>query len=240
VTTDAFIITCEHGGNRIPAPYRALFREQGELLDSHRGHDPGALLMARTLAQALRAPLVASTTSRLLVDLNRSPGHPRLFSPTVRQAPAALRRAIVAAHYLPYREQVEHLVAGAVKRGRCVIHISSHSFTPVLDGQVRSADVGLLYHPRRAGEVRLCAHWKSAILAHAPTLRVRRNYPYEGKGDGLTNHLRRHFPATAYLGIELEINQAIALQPAGRWLALRTMLVATLRRALATHNLGKS
>jgi hypothetical protein len=25
---DSFIITCEHGRNRIPAPYRRLFREQ--------------------------------------------------------------------------------------------------------------------------------------------------------------------------------------------------------------------
>jgi predicted N-formylglutamate amidohydrolase len=73
----AFLVTCEHGGNRIPAPYRKLFVRQRALLDSHRGWDPGALQMARALSTALRAPLVASTTSRLLVDLNRSAGHPR-------------------------------------------------------------------------------------------------------------------------------------------------------------------
>jgi len=71
---DAFIITCEHGGNRIPASYRQLFRGQRALLDSHRGYDPGALVMATTLAGTFRAPLVASTTSRLLIDLNRSMG----------------------------------------------------------------------------------------------------------------------------------------------------------------------
>lgn len=231
--TDAFIITCEHGGNRVPAAYRALFREQGTSLDSHRGHDPGALLMAKTLAAALHAPLVASTTSRLLVDLNRSPGHPQLFSATVRQAPATVRRDIVARYYLPYRDQVERLAASLVKRGRRVIHISSHSFTPVLDGQVRSADIGLLYHPERGNEARLCARWKAMLRAKVPTLRVRRNYPYAGKGDGLTNHLRRRFPAPAYLGIELEVNQAIAQQPAAHWSALRAMLVATLRCAHA-------
>jgi len=37
---DTFIITCEHGSNRIPAPYRRLFRGQAALLDSHRGYDP--------------------------------------------------------------------------------------------------------------------------------------------------------------------------------------------------------
>ena len=51
---DAFLITCEHGGNRIPAPYRRLFRGQRALLDSHRGYDPGALVMAKALASGLR------------------------------------------------------------------------------------------------------------------------------------------------------------------------------------------
>jgi predicted N-formylglutamate amidohydrolase len=79
-TMDNFIITCEHGGNRIPAPYRRLFREQRALLDSHRGYDPGSPVMAKALARAYRAPLVASTVSRLLIDLNRSISHPQLFS----------------------------------------------------------------------------------------------------------------------------------------------------------------
>ena len=59
-----FVITCEHGGNRIPAPYRDLFHARQTLLDSHRGYDPGALIMARVLATAFAAPLVASTVSR--------------------------------------------------------------------------------------------------------------------------------------------------------------------------------
>jgi predicted N-formylglutamate amidohydrolase len=37
------VITCEHGGNRIPKPYRDLFHADQALLSSHRGFDPGAL-----------------------------------------------------------------------------------------------------------------------------------------------------------------------------------------------------
>ena len=62
---DTFIITCEHGGNRIPAPYRRLFREQSALLDSHRGYDPGSLVMAKALARACRAPLFFVAVVRL-------------------------------------------------------------------------------------------------------------------------------------------------------------------------------
>jgi predicted N-formylglutamate amidohydrolase len=228
---DGFIITCEHGGNRIPAAYRHYFRGQRRLLDSHRGHDPGALVFARALARAFDAPLVVSTVSRLLVDLNRSIGHRQLFSPPVRAAPAALRAAILRRHYFPYRAEVEALVARSVARGRRVIHLSSHSFTPVLDGTVRRADVGLLYDPRRRAEARLCAHWKAALEAIAPELCVRRNYPYAGKGDGLTSYLRSRFPERTYVGIEIEVNQKIAQAGGADWTALRGLLVASLRAA---------
>ena len=231
---DAFIITCEHGGNRIPAPCREVFRGHQALLDSHRGFDAGALVMARALAKAFDAPLVASTVSRLVVDLNRSPGHPRLFSEPMRAAPMALRADVLARHYTPYRTRVEGLVRQLAARGRRVIHVSSHSFTPVLDGRVRGADVGLLYDPGRPGELELCARWKAALAATAPGLRVRRNHPYAGRDDGLTSHLRRLFPPTTYIGVELELNQRIVLAAGRPWQALRVDAVATLRRACAT------
>jgi predicted N-formylglutamate amidohydrolase len=189
--------------------------------------------MAKELAGALNAPLVTSTISRLLVDLNRSMGHRQLFSAATRDAVANLRAKIVAQHYRPYRAQVERLVGKAVSRGRRVIHISSHSFTPELGGKVRRADVGLLYHPGRRGEAELGARWKASLAAIAPELKVRRNYPYAGKGDGLTSHLRLRFPQGAYVGIELEINQRIVFAGGRGWTRLRRVLIDSLRRACA-------
>ena len=141
---DTLIITCEHGGNRIPAPYRRLFRGQ-----------------------------------------------------------------------------------------RRVIHISSHSFTAELNGRVRGADVGLLYPPGRRGEAEVCARWKEVLAVSAPELRVRRNYPYAGKGDGLTSHLRLRFAQRDYVGIELEVNQGIDLTAGRRWTGLRRVLIDSLRTACA-------
>jgi predicted N-formylglutamate amidohydrolase len=240
VTIDTFVITCEHGGNRIPAAFAGLFRGQRARLDSHRGYDPGALAMARALAVAFGAPLAASTVSRLLVDLNRSIGHPGLFSKATRGAPADVRASILARHYRPYRQRVEGLVGDAVARGRRVVHLSSHSFTAVLDGRHRRADVGLLYDPGRRGEAMLCACWKSALAERAPSLRVRRNYPYAGKADGLTSHLRRRFPSGAYVGVELEINQRIVAAGGRPWRALRTALIDSLRAACAATHLTNS
>jgi predicted N-formylglutamate amidohydrolase len=230
---DSFLITCEHGRNRIPAPYRRLFRGQRALLDSHRGYDPGALVLAEDLAEAFRAPLVTATVSRLLIDLNRSIGHPQLYSAATRAAPVKLRAKIVKQYYRPYRTRVEHLVRQSVSRARRVIHISSHSFTLELDGEVRRADVGLLYHPSRHGETELCARWKASLAAFAPGLRVRRNYPYAGKGDGLTSYLRQRFPQDAYVGVELEVNQNIVLSASRRWTTLRRVLIDSLRAACA-------
>ena len=88
-----------------------------------------------------------------------------------------------------------------------MLHLAVHSFTPRWQGRLRRCDIGLLYDPRRKAERTLCRHWQELLQAHAPELRVRRNYPYRGAADGLTTYLRRKLPARAYLGIELELNQ---------------------------------
>jgi predicted N-formylglutamate amidohydrolase len=163
--------------------------------------------MARELANRFRAPLVAATVSRLLVDLNRSVGNRALYSDATRALSPALHAQILARHYLPYRTEVETIVASAVGAGRRVVHVSSHSFTPVLDGSVRNADIGLLYDPARPGERALCARWAAVLAPAIAPLHVRRNYPYQGRNDGLTLHLRRRYSAPNYVGVELEINQ---------------------------------
>jgi predicted N-formylglutamate amidohydrolase len=227
------IVTCEHGGNRVPRDLAPLFRGMRRTLHSHRGYDAGALVMARRLARAFDAPLVASTTSRLVVDLNRSLDNPAVWSAVTRTLPPASRERIVARHYLPYRQKVEALVASAREARRQVIHLSSHSFTPVLDGQRREADVGLLYDPARPGEAKLCAAIRATLREREPSLRVRRNYPYAGTSDGLASWLRTRFAPAGYAGIEIEVNQAIVARAPPEWRWLREALVGAIASALA-------
>ena len=229
---DHVLITCEHGGNRIPAHYRPLFQGFEAVLQTHRGFDPGARVVGRQMAKALAAPLFVSTTSRLLIDLNRSIGHPRLYSEITRRAPAPVRRTILNAYYLPYRKRVEAHIRGAIARGSRVIHVSSHSFTPQLEDVVRRADVGLLYDPARCSELELCRRWQAALKARLPELDVRRNYPYTGKSDGFTAYLRRRFPADLYVGVELEINQKHVLRGGRGWRILRRHVVDSLDQVI--------
>ena len=232
------VVTCEHGGNRVPMLYRDLFRGHRRLLESHRGYDPGALVMARALAAAFAAPLVVSTISRLVVDLNRSVGNPRLHIESIRKAPAEVRQQILKLYYQPFREQAERLVRRAIADGGFVIHLSSHSFTPKLDGKVRNADIGLLYDPARQREGDLCECWQASLKICAPHLTVRRNYPYAGKGDGLTLWFRRHLLPDAYVGIELEVNQKHVFKAGPVWPAIRKVIIESLRRALANRSAG--
>jgi predicted N-formylglutamate amidohydrolase len=232
------IVTCEHWDHRIPRPYRRLFQGQQALLESHRGYDLGALGYARKLAARLGAPLFWATTSRLLIDLNRSPGHPRLFSDITRSLDAATRRAIEEKYHAPHWRRVQTAVQARLRPGQRVVHIACHSFTPVLDGLERAMDVGLLYDPARPAERRFCDLWKRALASRAPRLGVRRNAPYKGVSDGLATHLRTLLPPT-YLGIELELNQRDFIENRSRWRALTAAAIESLADTLAAFHRPK-
>ncbi len=221
---DYLIVSCEHGGNRVPPCFRKLFSEA--LLSTHRGYDPGALALARDLAAASAAPLFYSTISRLLVELNRPPGHPQVFSVAF---PEATREALLRRYYFHYWKTVEARVAQA--RGR-VLHLSCHSFTPRLRGVRRTTDIGLLFDPARRLEARFAQAWLKALREHAPRMRVRNNDPYPGTHPSLVQSLREKFGAKRYVGIQIEVNQRFPRGGARRWKAVRGTLLASFQRAL--------
>jgi predicted N-formylglutamate amidohydrolase len=205
----AIVVSCEHGGNHVPARYEPLFASAAarRALASHRGYDIGALPVARLIAQRLGSKLYAATVTRLLVDLNRSLHHHALFSEYSAVLDADMRRRTLERYYWPHRQRV--IDAIRAQGGKLICHVGVHSFAPVRDGVRHRADVGLLYDPRRAGERAFCRQWQKRLALRAPELIARRNYPYRGAADGLTTALRRRFPAARYLGIELETNQAL-------------------------------
>jgi predicted N-formylglutamate amidohydrolase len=227
----SLIVTCEHGGNKIPPPYRVLFKGQEELLAGHRGYDLGALGLARAMAAHFKAPLHAAVTSRVLVDLNRSIGHPRLFSQFTRTLPQKDKERIVSDYYASHRDPIETAVRERIEKGMKVVHIACHSFTPVLDGRVRSMDIGLLYDPARPGEQRFCAEWKTALENALPGCRIRRNAPYKGISDGMATHFRKLF-SRGYLGIELEMNQRHYFENKPRWRRLCAAVIESLQRTI--------
>jgi predicted N-formylglutamate amidohydrolase len=191
----------------VPAELSPLFAGAERVLDSHRGLDYGALEVARAFGARLGVDPITATTTRLVVDLNRSPYHRNVFSEYTRPLSRERRSAVLDEHYWPYRRRAEQVVDRAVRAGTFVLHVSSHSFTPELAGHVRNCDIGFLYDPRRRSEVRFIEAWDEAVRARAPELVARRNYPYKGISDSFVTHLRRRHPDRSYAGIELEVNQ---------------------------------
>lgn len=227
----ALLITCEHGGAEIPAAYAPLFAHWRDALASHRGHDCGALDTARRLARAVGAPLVFATTSRMLIDLNRSPGHPGLFSEATKGLSRRDKDAVLATYYHPHRDAVAARVAEGIAAGGSVLHIASHSFTPCLGGVTRRCDVGFLYDPGRSAEKAFCLRWLRELARLDDGLILRRNYPYKGVADGLVTALRRRF-GERYLGVELEVNQRFALGGAEMLAGIGETLESALLQAL--------
>jgi predicted N-formylglutamate amidohydrolase len=227
------VITCEHGGREVPRAYAALFSGHEALLDSHRGWDAGALELGRQMAGKLGVPLYAATSTRLLVDLNRSIGHRQLFSEVTGRLLPAQRRDLLDRYYRPHRDAVAGDVARHIGADQRVIHIACHSFTPALDGVIRRADVAWLYDPRRPGESAFARAWMRAFARRAPDMRLRRNYPYQGRSDGLASWLRKRHRDETYVGIELEVNQRFVAQGGAPWGGVRAMLIDSLVEALA-------
>ena len=226
------LLTCEHASNRIPGRYSRLFQGHRSVLDTHRAWDPGALPLARYLAQKLQAPMIEGEVSRLLIELNRSLHHPQLWSEFSRRLSRQDRNHVIHEVYLPYREAVRTRVTNLANGGLSVLHVGVHTFTPVLHGVARDADVGLLYDPQRSRETRFALGWQRVLQSTAPGLRVRRNYPYRGRADGLVTCLRGEFRADVYLGLELEVNQRFPRGRPARWRSLQSALANSLAEAI--------
>ncbi|NBB91618.1 MAG: N-formylglutamate amidohydrolase [Gammaproteobacteria bacterium] len=200
------LITCEHASNAVPARWRSLFAGSEAVLAGHRGWDPGALDVARALAAALEAPLLAGSATRLLIDLNRSAGHPRRFSEWTRSLPRRERDLIEREWWLPHWRAFASCIESAPGR---LVHIACHSFTPVLDGRERRFDLGLLYDPARSVERHFARELSRRLKERFPDLATRMNQPYLGTANGIGQQHRRRFGADRLLTLELEISQAL-------------------------------
>lgn len=237
-TTDfKLIITCEHAGNVIPAFARKLNIPK-ETLETHRGYDIGAYEIYKQLIKKFKPNYhSAGKFSRLFIDLNRSLWNKNVFSEfwdNAKPKNGSLKklahdsakyfvlRKKAFAYYFEYRAPIERFVEQILhqdeansrteKGSPTVVHLAIHSFTPVLNSKERDADIGILYDPSRPTEQSYANIIINTIKTEYPQYKVRRNYPYQGKTDGLCTELRKKFDPKRtgqYIGFEIEINQKL-------------------------------
>jgi len=206
---DEIIISCEHGGNKIPATLKTHFRGTEKILATHRGLDIGALHLAQRLAHRLSAKLHFSVTSRLVVDLNRSADSPTLFSSWTRKLTEDERTEILRRWYWPWRKALFGDIKKLARRGR-VLHLSIHTFTPRLRGITRKTDIGILHDPKIPAEATVSARLRDFLREPCPPMSVHINLPYRGTTDSFVTWARISFAPGRYMGLELEVNQKFA------------------------------
>jgi len=147
-----YIIVCEHASNWLPASLGTLGLETSEM-HRHIAWDPGALPVARRLAELLDATLVESRVSRLAIDCNRPLDAVDLIpeiSETTRipgnvGLAAAAREARIALSYRPFHEALAGQIEDRLTSGRNAWIVTVHSFTPVYKGVARPWEIGIIH-----------------------------------------------------------------------------------------------
>ena len=190
-----FLLLCDHATNLIPecVSNTRLGLEKSEL-NRHIAYDLGAKDTSIELSKILKAPLIASNFSRLVIDPNRSNDDPtsimQIYDGTIipgncnlSQNEIKLRRE---KFYNPYHEAISSFIKNKRKKNLKPYLVSIHSFAPHINQQaLRPWHVGVLWDQ----DTRL-----SDLLVNELTKRkeicIGKNKPYSGnlKGDTLSQH----------------------------------------------------
>ncbi len=211
------VIVVDHAGRRIPRRLNDLGLPASEL-ERHIAWDIGALAVARRVASALDAPLVAQNYSRLVIDCNRDPkvasSIPR-WSESVEipgnlglsEAEAAARRAEI---FDPYHEHVQGLLDERAAQKRTTLLVAQHSMTHIYKGVRREMHAAVLYNRDRrfAGLV-------LDMLRREGGLVVADNEPYF-VSDETDYTIPHHAEARGLPHVEIEIRQDLVSDEAGQ------------------------
>jgi predicted N-formylglutamate amidohydrolase len=212
-----FVILVDHAGRRIPRRLKNLGLPESELR-RHIAWDIGALGVARQMAAALDATLVAQNYSRLVIDCNRDPAVPSSI-PVLSESSeipgnvglseqeiAARRREI----FDPYHAHIRALLEERAAAGRSTILVAQHSMTDVYKGVRREMQAAVLYNrDRRLAGLML------DLLRREAHLTIGDNEPYF-VSDETDYTVPRHGEARGLPHVEIEIRQDLVGNEAGQ------------------------
>jgi len=212
-----FVILVDHASRRIPRLLGDLGLPSAEL-QRHIAWDIGALGVARRVAAALDAPLVAQNYSRLVIDCNRDPqvatSIPTIGEMTEIPGNIGLTADEIAARrteiFEPYHDHVRALLDERLAAGRPTILVAQHSMTNIFKGVRREMHAAVLYNRDRrfAGAV-------LDMLRREPQLQIGDNEPYF-VSDETDYSIPRHGEARGLLHVEIEIRQDLIVDEAGQ------------------------
>ncbi|MEL7186457.1 MAG: N-formylglutamate amidohydrolase [Pseudomonadota bacterium] len=209
------LLVCDHASCRFP-------RSLGDMgLDPfarrcHLAVDIGAGSLTERLAASLGVTAVLAQYSRLVVDCNRELMDPSAFLeygdgilvPGNRSLSRAQKEQRAETLYWPYHKAVSEQVKRLQKAGVAPSFIAVHSFTPVMNGEARPWQMGVLWDKdERLREIFLEGFAAAGYL-------VGDNEPYSGKApqDFTIDH---HAETAGLPHIGIEIRQDLIDNPEG-------------------------
>jgi predicted N-formylglutamate amidohydrolase len=203
-----FVIVVDHASRSLPKRLGDLGLPPTEL-ERHIAWDIGALGVARQVAEALDARLVAQNYSRLVIDCNRRPGGPTSISPLGESIDIpgnmGLTEEEVTARRLeifePYHDHLRELLDERQRAHRPTILVGQHSMTNVFKGVQREMHAAVIYNRDRrfAGPL-------LDVMRREPGLIVAENEPYTVSGDNAWT-LLHHGEERGLPHVEIEIRQ---------------------------------
>ena len=233
-----WLITCDHANNRVPHEINnGSLGLPGEDMNRHIAYDVGAKGLSLALGRHLKAPVLCSNFSRLVIDPNRGEDDPTLLMklydgsliPANRHADKAELGRRIEAYHRPYHAAYAKLAAS----DPAIVAI--HSFTPQLVGRPkRPWEIGILF----AADRRL-AYPVIAGLQARGDLTVGINEPYDGHlpGDSIDRHALRH----GRLNILVEVRNDLIETSEGQevWAALLAPLLQSALADVQSHPLSQ-
>jgi predicted N-formylglutamate amidohydrolase len=227
------VLVCEHASNHIPEAWGDLGLSAAQRL-AHIAWDPGALGLARQLAQRLDAVLVHAPVSRLVYDCNRAPDMPGAMPlrseihdiPGNAVISAEERAARTAAVYVPFHDGLHGLLMDRIARGLDPVVVTIHSFTPVYFGAPRAVEFGVI-HDADSALARAILDAARAGTSLASEL----NQPYSAQDD-VTHTLRLQATPYGLPNAMLEIRNDLIATPAAE-AAMADRLAPALAAAMA-------
>jgi len=143
------LLVGEHAGDTVPEPWGDLGLPP-ELFNSHFGVDIGIRNLITQVAQTVNAPAVLASYSRIFLDYNRPKNSVEYCRPDLAGIPVPLNHAL-SSQEMAWRQAVAaHPLDQAIEASmtRAKILFPVHSFTPVMNGEKRDVDIGILYREK--------------------------------------------------------------------------------------------
>ncbi len=217
------VLCCDHASRAVPK-FMGNLGLDADQFDRHIAYDIGAEAVTRNLCDSLDAQAVLAGYSRLILDLNRPPGHPDQM-PEISDGTVILPNQSIDEEerlmrmrelFEPYHTTLRQALVETWARMKPPALFSVHSFTPRFGTEHRPWDVGILWNR----DPRLAVPLIEKLRALG--LHVGDNEPYSGRQIAYT--INCHGASSGLANVVIEINQDQVMDPAGieRWCGILT------------------